>query len=78
YRRLPWGRLAQLHLLDDRQYRALQACRKPGATNAGGMRPADCAELADPTRSPACWALPKSNGWTLAWPQMRSTTTPAG
>ena len=51
YRRLPWGRLAQLHLLDDRQYRALQACRKPGATNAGSVRPADCAELADPARS---------------------------
>ena len=51
YRRLPWGRLAQLHLLDDRQHRALQACRKPGATNAGSVRPADCAELADPTRS---------------------------
>jgi len=51
YRRLPWGRLAQVHLLDDRQYRALQACRKPGATNAGSGRPADCTELADPTRS---------------------------
>lgn len=51
YRRLPWGRLAQLHLLDDRQHRALQACRKPGATNAGSVRPADCAELADPARS---------------------------
>ncbi|HRM62528.1 MAG TPA: alkaline phosphatase D family protein, partial [Acidovorax temperans] len=51
YRRLPWGRLAQLHLLDDRQYRPLQACRKPGASNAGAVRPGNCAELADPTRS---------------------------
>lgn len=51
YRRLPWGRLAQLHLLDDRQHRALQACRRPGSTSAGTVRPADCAELADPARS---------------------------
>lgn len=51
HRRLAWGRLAQLHLLDDRQYRALQACRKPGSTNAGSVRPPDCAELADPTRT---------------------------
>ena len=51
YRRLRWGRLAQLHLLDDRQYRPLQACRKPGASNAGAVRPGNCAELADPTRS---------------------------
>lgn len=51
YRRLRWGRLAQLHLLDNRQYRHWQACRKPGTRGAGAVQPADCPELADPQRS---------------------------
>lgn len=50
YRRLAWGRLAHLHLLDARQYRSLQACRT-AASSAGAVRPRDCAELADPARS---------------------------
>lgn len=50
YRRLPWGRLAHLHLLDARQYRSLQACRT-AASSAGAVRPKDCAELAEPARS---------------------------
>jgi alkaline phosphatase D len=50
YRRLAWGRLAHLHLLDARQYRSLQACRT-AASSAGAVRPKDCAELADPARS---------------------------
>jgi hypothetical protein len=35
YRRLRWGRLAQVHLLDTRQHRQWQACRKPGRQRAG-------------------------------------------
>ena len=31
YGRLDWGRLARIHLLDDRQYRDVQVCPKPGA-----------------------------------------------
>ena len=51
YRRLRWGRLAHIHLLDSRQYRSVQACRKPSAANAGAVRTADCAELTHPPRS---------------------------
>lgn len=50
YRRLAWGRLAHLHMLDARQYRSLQACRT-AASSAGAVRPKDCAELAEPARS---------------------------
>lgn len=50
YRRLRWGRLAQLHVLDARQYRSVQACRT-SASSAGAVRPKDCAELAEPARS---------------------------
>ncbi|RCX10917.1 alkaline phosphatase D family protein [Extensimonas vulgaris] len=51
YRRLRWGRLAHLHLLDARQYRSWQACRTPGSHGAGAVRPEACPELADPQRS---------------------------
>ncbi|MCE1191233.1 MAG: alkaline phosphatase D family protein [Acidovorax sp.] len=51
YRRLRWGRLAHIHLLDSRQYRSWQACRTPQSMSAGAVRPADCAELASPDRT---------------------------
>ena len=51
YRRLAWGRLARLHVLDARQYRDWQACRAPGSGSSGVVRPDACAELADPRRS---------------------------
>ncbi|ABM32002.1 alkaline phosphatase D family protein [Paracidovorax citrulli] len=50
-RRLAWGRLARLHLLDARQFRSRQACRPQGSGGAGSVLPATCAELADPARS---------------------------
>jgi alkaline phosphatase D len=45
-----WGRLARFHLLDGRQYRAPQACAKPGR---GGSNSVDrsCAERVDAQRS---------------------------
>jgi len=51
YQRSDFGRLARFHLLDDRQYRAVQACREAGSSGAGTVRAGRCAELADPTRS---------------------------
>ena len=51
YRALPWGRLANIHLLDARQFRDRQACRAEGSSGAGAVRPADCAELQAPQRS---------------------------
>ena len=50
YRRLRWGRLAHIHLLDSRQYRNWQACRTPGSASAGAVR-GGCADLAEPARS---------------------------
>ena len=51
YRRLRWGRLAHIHLLDSRQYRSWQACRTPESASASGVRAASCAALADPART---------------------------
>ena len=51
YRRLRWGALAHIHLLDSRQYRSWQACRVPESASAGAVRAADCADLASPTRT---------------------------
>jgi alkaline phosphatase D len=49
--RLDWGRLARIHLLDDRQYRDPQACPRPGRGGANTLPLADCAALADPRRT---------------------------
>ncbi|MEG0922704.1 MAG: alkaline phosphatase D family protein [Comamonas sp.] len=55
YRRLPWGNLADLLVLDARQYRDIQACRTPGEKNAGAVHPGDCPDLARNTRSFLGW-----------------------
>jgi len=50
YRRAQLGRLATLHLLDQRQYRSPEACPRP--TLLGGLRvKPDCAERLDPART---------------------------
>ncbi len=52
FQRYDWGRLARLHLLDDRQYRSPQACAK--AANRGGSNAVfarACEELRDPRRT---------------------------
>ncbi|MES2017432.1 MAG: alkaline phosphatase D family protein [Pseudomonadota bacterium] len=50
YQRYDWGRLARLHVLDDRQYRATHAC--PPANRGGSSSVArSCKALRDPHRS---------------------------
>ena len=49
--RLDWGRLARIHLIDDRQYRDPQACPKPGRGGANTVALQDCAALSDPKRT---------------------------
>ena len=52
FRRHDWGRLARIHLLDDRQYRDPQVCPRPqmgGGSNTVTVR--DCPELLHPQRS---------------------------
>jgi alkaline phosphatase D len=51
FQRLDWGRLARFHVLDDRQYRAVQACPRPGAGGSSSVSPASCPALRDPRRS---------------------------
>jgi alkaline phosphatase D len=51
YDRVPFGRLATLHLLDDRQYRDPQACTKGGGPGSSTVNPASCAALANPRRT---------------------------
>lgn len=49
YRRLAWGELVSLPVLDGRQYRSAQACNPPGQS---GNRPRrDCPAMADPGRT---------------------------
>ncbi|MGH8765210.1 MAG: alkaline phosphatase D family protein [Burkholderiales bacterium] len=51
YTQLDWGSLARFFVLDDRQYRAFQACREPGTRGAPVVEAGVCAELVDPSRS---------------------------
>ena len=51
YGRLDWGRLARIHLLDDRQYRDVQACPQPGPRRLEHRALKDCPELLDPKRT---------------------------
>lgn len=50
YRRLRFGDLVELNMLDNRQYRAHQPCA-PAGPRAGGHLVDDCAERRDPQRS---------------------------
>ncbi len=49
--RLDWGRLARIHLVDDRQYRDPQACPKPGRGGSNTVALKDCPALLDPQRT---------------------------
>ena len=51
FQRYDWGRLARLHVLDDRQYRADHACGAGDAGRPGSVLLRDCAQLRDPGRS---------------------------
>jgi alkaline phosphatase D len=51
YGRCDWGRLARIHALDTRQYRAAQACTRPGRGGSNTVLVKDCAALLDPARS---------------------------
>jgi len=51
YRRKSWGALAQIHFLDDRQYRDVQICPRPNRAGSNVVKLADCPELIDSSRS---------------------------
>src|SRR2546428_11738945 len=46
FEQVAFGRLAQIHLLDDRQYRSPQPCAAPG--RGGATTVEDCQERLDP------------------------------
>jgi alkaline phosphatase D len=68
--RVDWGRLARIHLLDDRQYRDPQACPRPGRRGSNTVARAQCPELADPARTllGAAQEAWLADGWDLARP----------
>ena len=51
YTRVVYGNLATFYLIDDRQFRAPQACPRPGRAGGSFVDAAECAELADPRRT---------------------------
>ena len=51
YTRATYGALADLHVLDDRQYRSHQACPREGRGGSNVVLPQACPELRDPSRT---------------------------
>jgi len=51
YGRYDWGSQVCIHALDDRQYRDVQACAKPGRGGSNVVRLSDCPELLNPQRT---------------------------
>jgi alkaline phosphatase D len=51
FQRVDWGRLARFHVLDDRQYRAVQACPGKGLGGSNSVGPRACPLLLDPRRT---------------------------
>jgi alkaline phosphatase D len=51
FQRYDWGRLARFHVLDDRQYRAVQACSRKGLGGSNSVGPRICPVLLEPSRS---------------------------
>jgi alkaline phosphatase D len=51
YQRYDWGRLARFHVLDDRQYRAYEACPPAARGGSSSVMLRDCPTLRDAGRS---------------------------
>jgi len=51
YGQVPFGKLATLYLLDERQYRGAQVCTKGGAHGGSTVQPHTCPSWSDPGRS---------------------------
>ena len=68
--RLDWGRLARIHLLDDRQYRDPQVCPRRGKGGSATVALQDCPALLDPKRSLLGAAQEQwlADGWDLTRP----------
>ncbi len=51
YQNLRWGQLANLYVLDPRQYKDANVCTRDGRAGSSRVDPATCAPWADPNRS---------------------------
>jgi alkaline phosphatase D len=68
--RLDWGTLARIHLVDDRQYRDVQACTPAGRGGSSTVALAKCPSLVDPARSLLGFEQERwlADGWDLSRP----------
>jgi len=70
YRRREWGRLATLHFLDDRQYRDVQVCPRPGRAGSHVVKRDACSAFDEEARSLLGRDQEKwlAEGWDLTRP----------
>lgn len=74
YQRLQFGRLASMHLLDDRQYRDPQVCTRDGRLGAGVVKPASCPQWGDERRTLLGAAQERWLDTSLSRPQTTGST----
>jgi alkaline phosphatase D len=70
YNRWDWGTLARIHAVDDRQYRDVQVCPKPGRGGSNTVSVKACPQLLDPKRTLLGAAQERwlAEGWDLQRP----------
>lgn len=71
YRGVDWGGLARFHVLDDRQYRSHQVCKRPDRDGGSNTVGPECAERLNPT-------LTLLGREQEAWLAQQLTNSPAG
>lgn len=74
-----YGRLAQLLLLDARQYRSPQACTRGGRPGSSMVNPLECAALEDPARTmlgadQEAWLAARLRAGGAAWTVLGQST----
>ena len=72
YQQLRLGQLATLQLLDNRQYRSLQACTRNGAAGSSQVDPSKCEAWNDPNRTllgaeQEAWFKAQASSSTAPW-----------
>jgi alkaline phosphatase D len=70
YGQLSFGRLANVYLLDDRQYRDPQACTRSGKPGSSTVRPAQCPAWDNPQRT--LLGAPQERWLDAAWGRSQS------
>ena len=79
YQQLQFGKLATMQLLDNRQYRSIQACTRNGAAGSSQVDPTKCTVWNDPSRTmlgpeQEAWFKSHASSSTAPWNLIAQST----